>query len=258
MGHVTHKKSGFERKDLVSALRRSPIRDSARFGAFLRKQTQELVSEMSGDLSLESAYAYCDKFALLAESVTTADRRNGCHIFHSLGTMVGASWSFFTCIRQDYDEDCKKCPVRKLSQQLLEIIAGAVENRIRHIPPYQDLASHTTHEAPCDSEVSWNFLLSWGTMMKDFKKLLAKHPRHCYGDDDDSTCSPCAVKRALPVVRALMTATVNEVTDKALMACGGRLPVELSDLVVEASLLAEGLPLGPSIWEIVKRPKACK
>lgn len=66
------------------------------------------------------------------------------------------------------------------------------------------------------------------------------------------------MKRALPVVRALQKAAVNELTDKAMMVCAGRLPMELFEMVAEACTLAEGLPLGPSIWEIVEKPKACK
>lgn len=243
----------------MSALRRSPIKDSARFGAALRKQTQVIVSRMRENITLSTSYTYCDKFALLAESARTADRRGGCNILHSLVMMVGASWWFDMCITSwgHYREDCENCPARGLSQQLLEVIAGAVENRNHYLQFCQDPASHTTNGVPCDSEVSWNFLLSWETLIEDFKKLLAIHRPHCCEHDNDSTCSPCPVKSALPVVKALLKATVDEVTEKTVMACAGRLPADLSDMVVEASLLADGLPLGPSIWEIVERPKAC-
>lgn len=259
MKQTSNDDSDLDRKDMVSALRRSPIKDSARLKALLHIWTQEFVCTMHEDMPHRSVYTYCDKFALLAESARTADPHGGRHIFDSLVTMVRASWSSDRCIMSwtDYFEDCEHCPARRLSQQLLEIIAGAVEDRNRHLRLCHDSASHTSNRVSCSSELSWDFLTSWETLIGDFKKLLADHPRHCYEDDDDNTCSPCLVKRALPVVRALQNATSNEVTDKALMACGGRLPVELSDQVVEASLLAEGLPLGPSIWEIVERPSAC-
>merc|ERR1712029_176913 len=57
-----------DRRDIVSALRRSPIKDSARLKAPLHIWTQEFVSTLREDMPLRSVYTYCDKFALLAES----------------------------------------------------------------------------------------------------------------------------------------------------------------------------------------------
>lgn len=202
----------------------------------------------------------CDKFALIIESVKTVSTRGGFDVFHSLVGLVGASWSHNLCevSQRSHHRDCESCPARILSLQLLDIVAGAIGNKNNDFQLRQDQASHPSHGVSSGCERFWNFLLAWKTLMGDFKKLLPEHRSHCYRNVDDGACSRCPVRRALPVVRALQKAAVNELTDKALMACGGRLPVELSDMVVEASILAEGLPLGPSIWEIVERPKACK
>lgn len=63
----------------------------------------------------------------------------------------------------------------------------------------------------------------------------------------------CSRKLVYSVIRALREAAVDEVTARARMVCAGRLPVELSDVVAEAALIAEELPLE----SVIQEPEAC-
>lgn len=76
---------------------------------------------------------------------------------------------------------------------------------------------------------------------------------HCGHAKCRSKQRGCSGKFVYSVIRALREAAVDEVTEKARILCAGRLPVELSDVVAEAALIAEELPLE----SVVQESEAC-
>lgn len=179
------------RKDLVSALRTSPIIDFARFRASFRNQTQSIIRTLDHCPALGYAHGLCDKFALVIESVKAVSPHGGFDIFHPLVGIVGASWSHNLCemsqrSQRSHHRDCESCPARILSQQLLDIIADAIENKKDYFQLCFEPASHSSNGGPSGCESSWNFLLAWKTMLQDFKKLLPVHQSYCYRDVDDA------------------------------------------------------------------------
>lgn len=219
----------------------------------MRRQLTEIVFSLDYGFNDIAVYDFYKNLTVLVLSIDEIDRRGEVNIFHSLVLMLGMFQSLFLCtIRQDNhrwtgtpdQRVLDGCPAHTLSSELLKTMAGTFKNRQGHTQPGQHLAS------------SWNFVHAWRSLMGSsespssmlirglgyphFKPIGSLPCRHSKCRSKPGCCSR---KLIYPVIEALREAALNEVTEKARMVCAGRLPVELSDLVVEAALSAEELPL---------------
>lgn len=194
-----------------------------------------------------------DKLTLLVLSIDPADRRGEVDIFHSLVLMLGMFQPCLLCrIRQNVhrwtgtpdQRDLDDCPAHTLSNELQKTMVGTFKNRQGQSQPGQHLAPF------------WNFVHAWQSLMGNSERkpsMLVRglgYPRFkpmgslpCEHSNCRSKQGFCSSKLVYPVLKALREAAVDEVTEKAKMVCAGRLPVELSDVVVEAALITEEVPL---------------
>lgn len=255
--------AAFHCSELESALRRTPITESAALGAHLRRQLTDIVLSSDYGFNRIDAYEIYKNLAVLILSIDETDRRGEVDIFHFLVLMLGMFEPRVLCIiRQNIycrkktpdQRALDKCPAHTLSNELLNTMAGMFKNRQGYIQPGQHLAP------------SWNFVHAWRSLMGSSERppsWLARslgYPRikpigsfPCRHSDCRNRQGCCSRKLVYSVVRALREAAVNEVTEKARLVCAGRLPVELSDVVVEAALITEGLP----VEFVIQESEAC-
>ncbi|KAI7083476.1 hypothetical protein KC356_g7545 [Hortaea werneckii] len=250
----------FHATELESALQRRPITDAAALGAYLCKQLTETMSNPDYEGSRSVTYRLYQKFALLFFSVDEIDRRREVDIFHSLVLMLGMFEDRDLCVLHRRIDSVPGNPAQMLPHEILKTMAG--KNRQGRIDLGQDPALHASAQVRDRDGPSWNFPHAWqsltGTSERDLSDLfgsLASQRNEPNGSlyRAHPGCKRmkrgCALKFVIPAIEALREAAVDEVTAKARMLCAGRLPVELSDVVAEAALIAEGLPLESVIQE---------
>lgn len=224
----------------------------------MRKEVSNSVSKREEYRCNErNVHAVYDKVALFTLSIDQVSRRGEVDIFHSLVLVLGM-FSFHSLnlqhrihqglIPPDPWMHSKTCPVQTLSHELLETIAGTVKKRQGHLQLSRDRVPF------------WNFVHAWrsliGTPAHPASELI-RTLSYPWSEPTGSLYPPlsksryeengCPENPVFPLIEALREAAVNEVTEKARMVCAGRVPVELSDVVVEAALFAEELPLEPIV-----------